>query len=40
MIGFETTGNATITVFDDILIGNFTKTKLINVPSLYPDFNP
>jgi len=27
-------------IFDDILIGNFMKTKLINVPSLYPDFTP
>ena len=27
-------------IFDDILIGNFMKIKLINVPSLYPDFTP
>ena len=27
-------------IFDDMLIGNFMKTKLINVPSLYPDFTP
>ena len=27
-------------IFDDLLIGNFMKTRLINVPSLYPDFNP
>tara|TARA_S200000501_G_C20803262_1_gene735022 strand:- start:60 stop:1394 length:1335 start_codon:yes stop_codon:yes gene_type:complete len=27
-------------IFDDILIGNFAKFQLINVPSLYPDFNP
>ena len=27
-------------IFDDLLIGNFMKTKLINVPSLYPDFTP
>jgi len=27
-------------IFDDILIGNFAKFELINVPSLYPDFNP
>ena len=27
-------------IFDDILIGNFMKVKLINVPSLYPDFTP
>ena len=27
-------------IFDDILIGNFVKIKLIDVPSLYPDFTP
>ena len=27
-------------IFDDILIGNFAKFELLNVPSLYPDFNP
>ncbi len=27
-------------IFDDILIGNFMKTKLINIPSLYPNFTP
>ncbi len=27
-------------IFDDLLIGNFMKTQLINVPSLYPDFTP
>ena len=27
-------------IFDDILIGNFAKFELINVQSLYPDFNP
>ena len=27
-------------IFDDLLIGNFMKTRLINVPSLYPDFTP
>ena len=27
-------------IFDDILIGNFAKVQLINVNSLYPDFNP
>ena len=27
-------------IFDDILIGNFARFELINVPSLYPDFNP
>tara|TARA_B110000027_G_scaffold124895_1_gene141849 strand:- start:1399 stop:2736 length:1338 start_codon:yes stop_codon:yes gene_type:complete len=27
-------------IFDDLLIGNFMKIKLINVPSLYPNFTP
>tara|TARA_B100000767_G_C19690575_1_gene503819 strand:+ start:85 stop:732 length:648 start_codon:yes stop_codon:yes gene_type:complete len=27
-------------IFDDMLIGNFMKIKLLNVPSLYPDFTP
>ena len=27
-------------IFDDILIGNFAKLELINVKSLYPNFNP
>tara|TARA_B100001057_G_scaffold335642_1_gene336366 strand:- start:1447 stop:2784 length:1338 start_codon:yes stop_codon:yes gene_type:complete len=27
-------------IFDDLLIGNYMKVKLINVPSLYPDFTP
>ena len=27
-------------IFDDLLIGNFMKVRLINVPSLYPDFTP
>ena len=27
-------------IFDDLIIGNFMKTKLIDVPSLYPDFSP
>jgi hypothetical protein len=27
-------------IFDDILVGNFSKFELINVPSLYPDFTP
>ena len=27
-------------IFDDILVGNFAKFELINVPSLYPDFTP
>ena len=27
-------------IFDDILIGNFAKFELINVPSLHPDFTP
>jgi len=44
-IEFSTPRNSLIfsinnNIFDDILIGNFMKTKLINVPSLYPDFIP
>jgi len=44
-IQFETPRNSLIysvknNIFDDLLIGNFMKTKLINVPSLYPDFTP
>ncbi len=44
-IEFNTPRNSLIfsiknNIFDDILIGNFMKTKLINVPSLYPDFTP
>jgi len=27
-------------IFDDLLIGNFMKTKLINIESLYPNFSP
>ena len=27
-------------VFDDLLIGNFMKTTLINCKSLYPNFSP
>ncbi len=27
-------------IFDDLLIGNFMKMKMINVNSLYPDFTP
>ena len=27
-------------IFDDMLIGNFMKTQLINIKSLYPDFIP
>tara|TARA_A100001011_G_scaffold400652_2_gene517228 strand:+ start:1449 stop:2786 length:1338 start_codon:yes stop_codon:yes gene_type:complete len=27
-------------IFDDLLIGNFMKVKLLNIPSLYPDFTP
>lgn len=27
-------------IFDDLLIGNFMKINLINVPSLYPEFTP
>ena len=44
-IEFNTPRNSLIfsiknNIFDDILIGNFMKTKLINIPSLYPDFTP
>ena len=43
-IEFNTPRNSLIfsvknNIFDDILIGNFMKTRLINVPSLYPNFN-
>lgn len=27
-------------IFDDLLIGNFMKINLVNVPSLYPNFTP
>ena len=27
-------------IFDDLLIGNFMKTTLVNVKSLYPNFSP
>jgi len=42
-IKFEAPRNSLIfsiqnNIFDDMLIGNFMKTQLINVPSLYPDF--
>ena len=42
---FETPRNSFIysiknNIFDDLLIGNFMKVRLINVPSLYPDFTP
>ena len=42
---FETPRNSLIysiknSIFDDLLIGNFMKVKLINVPSLYPNFTP
>ncbi len=42
---FETPRNSLIfsinnNIFDDLLIGNFAKVQLINVNSLYPDFNP
>jgi len=42
---FEAPRNSLITsikhnIFDDILIGNFMKTQLINVKSLVPDFSP
>ena len=44
-IRFETPRNSLIysiknNIFDDLLIGNFMRVKLINVPSLYPDFTP
>ncbi len=44
-IKFETPRNSLVTaidnnIFDDILIGNFSKVQLIDVPSLYPDFTP
>lgn len=44
-IKFETPRNSLIhaiknNIFDDILIGNFTKIQLIDVDSLYPDFTP
>ena len=44
-IEFNTPRNSLIfsiknNIFDDILIGNFMKTRLINVPSLYPNFTP
>ena len=43
-IEFKTPRNSFIValknnIFDDILIGNFMKVTLINVPSLYPDFS-
>ncbi len=42
---FETPRNSLVqaikhNVFDDVLIGNFMKTRLINVDSLVPDFSP
>lgn len=44
-IRFNTPRNSLITaiknnIFDDLLIGNFMKINLINVPSLYPNFTP
>ena len=44
-VQFETPRNSLIysiknNIFDDLLIGNFMKVKLINVPNLYPDFTP
>ena len=44
-IKFETPRNSLVTaidnnIFDDILIGNFSKVQLIDVPSLYPNFTP
>ena len=42
---FETPRNSLVeaikhNIFDDVLIGNFMKTRLINVYSLVPDFSP
>ena len=42
---FETPRNSLMAavkynIFDDVLIGNFMKTKLVNVESLTPDFSP
>jgi len=44
-IKFETPRNSLIkaidnNIFDDILIGNFAKVQLIDIPSLYPNFTP
>lgn len=44
-IRFSTPRNSLIyaiknNIFDDVLIGNFMKVQLIDVPSLYPDFTP
>ena len=44
-VSFETPRNSLIfaiknNIFDDILIGNYMKVKLINIPSLYPNFTP
>ena len=44
-IQFQTPRNSLIfsinnNIFDDVLIGNFMKVRLINVPSLYPNFTP
>ncbi len=44
-IQFHTPRNSLIfainnNIFDDVLIGNFMKVRLINVPSLYPNFTP
>lgn len=45
MIRFSAPKNSLVTaikneIFDDMLIGNFMKTQLINIKSLYPDFTP
>ena len=44
-IQFHTPRNSLIysiknNIFDDLLVGNYMKVKLINVPSLYPNFTP
>ena len=45
IIRFSAPKNSLVTaikneIFDDMLIGNFMKTQLINIKSLYPDFIP
>jgi len=45
IIRFSAPKNSLVTaikneIFDDMLIGNFMKTQLINIKSLYPDFTP
>ena len=45
IIRFSAPKNSLVTaikneIFDDMLIGNFMRTQLINIKSLYPDFIP